>query len=105
MPAIRRIVATATADALNGLNFAIQNRPALISLWAVGVTESETVSFLVNSLSFLELATYNVESSTGVIDSTRDQLLFREGVPAGQYRMNLPVITTNMNFLLNIEPV
>ena len=57
-----------------------------------------------NSLSFLEDAEVNVEIGTGVVDTSRDQVLFREGVPAGQYRLPA-VVTTDTLFLLVIEPV
>jgi len=103
MPVIGRISAT-TADALNGLNFNVQNRPALVSLFAVGATEGDTLDFTVNSLSFAEAVATNVEAASGVVDTSRDQILFREAVPAGQYRLPL-TSTTNQKFLLVIEPL
>ena len=103
MPSIMRNIPATIADALNSLNFAVQNRPALISLWAAGATEGDVVSFLVNSLSFLEDAEHNVEASSGVVDTDRDQILFREGVPAGQYRLPATV-TADTKYLLVIEP-
>lgn len=102
MPAITRNIPATTNDALNGLNFNVQNVPALVSLWMAGVTEGNTVSFLVNSLSFLEDGEPNVEIATGTVDTSRDQILFREGVPAGQYRLPA-VVTTDSKFLLVIE--
>lgn len=104
MPAIMRNIPVTTGDALNGLNFNVQNRPALISLWAATETAADTISFLVNSLSFLEDAEVNIEAGTDVVTNNRDQVLFREGVPAGQYRLPA-VVTTDTKFLLVIEPV
>lgn len=104
MPAIMRNIPATIADALTGLNFKVQNRPALVSLFVSTETEADTVSFLVNSLSFLEDAEPNTEAATGVVDTTRDQILFREGVPAGEYRLPATV-TTDIKYLLNIEPV
>ena len=104
MPAIRRNPPATTDDALNGLNFKVQNRPALVSLYASGANEGDTISFLVNSLSFLEDATANVEAASGVVDTDRDALLIREAVPAGEYRMPL-TMTADMAFLLIIEPL
>lgn len=104
MPAIRRNPGATVADALNGLNFKVQNRPALVSLYASGATEGDTLSFLVNSLSFVEDATVNVEAASGVVDTDRDGILLREAVPAGEYRLPL-TMTADMAFLLIIEPL
>lgn len=104
MPAIMRNIPATVADALNGLNFNVQNRPALISLWASTDDEGDVISFLVNSLSFLEDAEVNLEAASGTVNTSDDQILFREGVPAGQYRLPA-VVTADTKFLLVIEPV
>jgi len=104
MPAIMRNIPATIADALNGLNFNVQNRPALISLWASTDDEGDVISFLVNSLSFLEDAEVNLEAASGTVRTNEDQVLFREGVPAGQYRLPATV-TADTKFLLVIEPV
>ncbi len=104
MPAIMRNIPATTADALNGLNFNVQNRPALISLWASTDDEGDVISFLVNSLSFLEDAEVNLELTSGTVQTNADQILFREGVPAGQYRLPA-IVTADTKFLLVIEPV
>jgi len=104
MPAIMRNIPATTGDALNGLNFNVQNRPALISLWASTDDEGDTISFLVNSLSFLEDAEVNLELASGTVQTNTDQILFREGVPAGQYRLPA-VVTADTKILLVIEPV
>lgn len=104
MPAIRRSNVATTSDALQGLNFKVQNRPALVTLYASGVTAGDTVSFLVNSREFLRDASINIEASADVVDPQRDGILFQERVPPGEYY--LPVAaTTAVNFLLVIEPV
>lgn len=76
---------------------------ALISLWAVGVTEGDTIGVSVGSQIIVPQGTrVNVESATGVIQTNRDQLLFREAVGAG--KITVPVdLTTNMDVMLIIE--
>lgn len=102
MPSIRRSTSGTTQDALNGLRFKVQARPALVSLYAVGATEGDSLSFAVDSQEFMSNAQANVESASGVVDTDRDQLLFREPVPAGEYFLPL-TMTTNMQWLLVIE--
>lgn len=104
MPSIMRGVAATTSDALNGLQFKVQSRPALVSLYASGATEGDTISFAVGSVQYVINATVNVESASGVVDTDRDQILFRELVLAGEYFLPITV-TAAAVFLLVIEPL
>lgn len=102
MPAIRRNVAATTADALNGLNFKVQPRPFLASLWASTDDEGDVLSFSVDSQAFLINAAVNLEAASGTVDTSRDQVLFREPCPAGELFMPM-TITNAIAYLLNIE--
>lgn len=102
MPSIKRTIPDTTADALNGQRFKVQARPALVSLYAVGTTEGDVISFAVDSQEFLNNAQVNVESASGVVDVSRDQILFREPVPAGEYFLPA-TLTTDEHYLLVIE--
>lgn len=104
MPAImRKNVAAGTSDALNGLKFKVQNRPALISLFASTATAGGLISFSVGSREILVDAEVNIESSADVVDIDRDAVLVQERVPAGEYF--LEVSAQIGNFLLVIDPV
>jgi len=78
-------------------------RGALVSLWAVGVTEGDSLGVQVGSQIIAVQGTrVNVEAASGVITTNRDQLLFREAVPGG--KIVVPVaLTTNMDVQLVIE--
>jgi len=102
MPAIKIIIPATTQDALNGLRFKVQSRPALVSLYASGATEGDLVSFSVDSQAFLVDGAVNVEAASGVVDTDRDQILFREPVPAGEYFLPA-TLTADVNALLVIE--
>lgn len=104
MPAIKVTNQATSADALNGLKFSVQNLPALVSLFASGVTATDKVSFSVNSQAILDDANPNVEIAADVVDTTRDGLLFQERVPPGQYFLKVTA-TTAVNFLVVIDPV
>lgn len=103
MPVIRRRVTAATANALQGLKFSIQKRPAAVSLWYAVNTATESFSFGVDDNVITDSTFGNVEAGAGIIDSSRDQVLFREPVPAGTYYLDIPTVTTEHLYMLNIE--
>lgn len=102
MPSIMRNIPATTADALNGLQFKVQPRPTLVSLYASTQTEADTISFSVDANQLVINAEPNVEAATGVVDVDRDQILFREPAPAGEFFLPATV-TTDTKFLLVIE--
>lgn len=104
MPSIQETnVAAGTSNALDGKKFQKLDAPALISLYGSTAANGGTLSFSVGSEDFLKDAEVNVEASADVVDTDRDQLLFREPVPAGE--MFLEVGAQICNYLLVIEPV
>ena len=105
MPAIARVIAAAAENALDGLKFASQDAPALITLCASSATAGEDLSFGVGSETFLEAAEINLEIGDQVVSRDRDVLLEQEVVPPGQYFLRVPVVAADMSFLLIIEPV
>lgn len=104
MPAIKRVNVATTTDALQGLKFKVQGNPALVSLFASGVTAGDEISFSVGSREVLVNAEPNIEASADVVDIDRDAILIQERVPAGEYFIEITA-TTAINFLLVIDPV
>jgi hypothetical protein len=100
VPAIKRVITAATANALSTLRFSNPKRPSAVSLWASSVTAGEDLTFGVDDLILCEAAEINLESANQVIDTSRDQILFREPCPPGQYVLNVPAVATDMSFLL-----
>jgi len=47
----------------------------------------------------------NIEISADVIDTGRDQLIFDTVVGEGQLRVPVGAVTTEIQFLLSVEPV
>jgi len=104
MPSIRLQISAATTNALEGLQFSVQDSPALVTLYAATATEGETLTFSVGSRQFAVAAVMNVERSTGVVDTETDMILDQEVVPAGKYFLEIPAAAANLMFLLIIEP-
>lgn len=104
MPAIRLSnVAAGTDNALEGKKFEDLPGPALISIYASTAVAGGLIDFSVDSEDFLKSASVNIESSADVVDTDRDQVLFREPVPAG--KMFLAVSSQICNLLVVIEYV
>lgn len=105
MPTIRRTIAAATDDALQGLKFKVQGSPALVTLTASSPTGGETLSFSVGSQEFVSQALVNLEIASQVIDQERDVILQQEAVPAGEYYLAVPAVAADFSYCLIIEPV
>ncbi len=104
MPSIMlKNVAAGTADALTGLQFKVQNRPALVSLFASTPTAGALLSLTIGSIQVLVDAAINIEGSADVVSTEADQVLFQERVPPGEYF--LPVAAQIANILLVIDPI
>jgi len=105
MPAIKRVITAASQDALSGLKFKTQSVPALVTLAASSPTAGEDLSFSVDSQEFCSAAEINLEIANQTIDMQRDIILFQERVPAGEYFLNIPVVTADVSFQLIIDPI
>lgn len=104
MPSIALKNVATTANAVDGLKFRNLPGPALISLYASGVTAGDVISLSVGNEDFLVNGQTNIEASADVVDTDRDQILFQEPVPAGE--LFIPITaTTAVNFLVVIEPL
>ena len=105
MPAIKRQITAATENALTNLRFTRPKRPTLVSLWASSATAGEDLSFSVDDLVVADSCEINLEAANQVIDVQRDQILFREPCPAGEYVLAVPAVAADMSYQLNIETV
>lgn len=94
-------VAAGTANALDGLKFQNLEGPALISIYGSTAVAGGNIDFAVGSEDFLDSAAVNIEASADVVDTDRDQVLFREPVPPG--KMFLAVNDQICNVLVVIE--
>jgi len=100
MPTIKRILTAATANALATLRFSNPKGVTAVSLWASTPTAGESLSFGVDDLTLVEDAEVNLETANQVVDVARDQILFREPAPPGQYVLNVPTIAVDLSFMI-----
>jgi len=102
MPSIRvNNVAAGTANALDGLQFQVLDMPALVSIYASTAVATGAISYSVGSKQYLDNCPVNTEQNADEVNTSFDQVLFRQAVPAG--KQFLPVATQVCNVLVVIE--
>lgn len=101
----RRIdVGAVTADAISTEEIRRVERPSFVNMWASCVTNGDTIGLLLNSTEIMPTDECNIEASADVIDTNRDQLIFGTFVGRGQLRVPVGAVTTELQFLLSVEP-
>lgn len=104
--ASRRLgVNAATADALADEDIRNVDRPSYVSFWASSVTNGDQVGLRLGTTVIMDDGECNIEDSADVIDTDRDQLVFRTVVGPGRLRVPVPTLTTELQFLMSVEPV
>lgn len=103
MPAIKRKLSASTENALTNLRFTRPKSATLVSLFASTATAGEKLTFGVGDTIVAEDMQINLESANEVVDTARDQLLFREPCPPGEYVLAVPTVAADLSYLLNIE--
>ena len=102
----RRIdVATVTNDAISTDEIRRVEVPSIVNMWASCVTNGDTIGLLLNKTEIMATDEMNIEISADVIDTGRDQLVFDTVVGEGQLRVPIGAVTTEVQFLLSVEPV
>lgn len=105
MASRRIIVSAVTGDAISDEEIRRVDTPSTVNLWASAVTKTDKIGLLLNRTEILPADSVNIEASADVIDTSRDQLLFNTVVGRGQLRVPVPALTTEMQFLLSVEPI
>lgn len=102
----RRIdVAAVTNDAISTDEIRRVEVPSVVNLFASCVTNGDTIGLLLNKTEIMATDECNIEISADVIDVGRDQLVFDTIVGEGQLRVPIGAVTTEIQFLLSVEPV
>ena len=105
MASKRKIIAAVTDDAISGDEIRRVEGPSIVNLWAAAVTKTDKLSLFLNKVEIFPSDSVNIEASADVIDTDRDQLVFNCFVGEGQLRVGVAALTTELQFLLSVEPV
>ncbi len=76
-----------------------------VNLWASCVTKGDQLGLLLNRTEIMPADNVNIEADADCIDTSRDQLVFNSVVGRGQLRVPVPAVTTELQFLLSVEPI
>jgi hypothetical protein len=105
MASRRLVVAAVTGDAISNEEIRRVDALSTVNLWASCVTKGDQLGLLLNRTEIMPADNVNIEISADVIDTDRDQLIFNSVVGRGQLRAPVPAVTTELQFLLSVEPI
>lgn len=105
MASRRKVVAATTDDAIATDEIRRVLVPSTVNFWASAVTKTDKVGLLLNRTEIMPADQVNIEISADVIDIDRDQLVFNSIVGTGQLRVPVPAVTTELQFLMSVEPL
>lgn len=94
-----------TNDAISDEEIRRVEVPSVVNMWASCVTNGDSIGLLLNKTEIMPAGEVNIESSADVIDNDRDQLIFNTVVGPGQLRVPVTAVTTEIQFLLSVEPI
>jgi hypothetical protein len=103
--ATRRLGVTATTnDALATEDIRLVEVLSQVNFWASSVTNGDEVGLRLNKTIIMDDGEVNTVAGD-VIDSGMDQLVFNTVVGPGQLKVPVPTLTTELQFMISVEPV
>lgn len=104
--ASRRVdVAAVTQDALQNEDIRRVEVPSTVNLWGSCVTNTDQLGLRLDKTVIMDNGPVNIEVAADCIDTDRDQLVFNTVVGRGQLRAPVPAVTTELQFLVSVEPI
>jgi len=103
--ASRRIgVGAITTDALSTEDIRLVEQPSILNVSASSVTNGDQLGIRLNKTVIMDDGEVNTVSGD-VIDVPKDRLIANSFIGTGQLRASVPVLTTELQFWLQVEPV
>jgi len=103
--ASRRLGVTATTnDALANEDIRLVEVLSRVNFWSSSVTNGDLCGLRLNKTIIMDDGEVNTIAGD-IIDSSMDQLVFNTVVGAGQLKVPVPTLTTELQFLISVEPV
>ena len=101
----RRIgVGAVTADALSDEDIRLVEVASIVNLMVSSVTNGDLVGLRLNKTIILDNSECNTVSGD-VIDAEADRMVFNSVVGPGQLKIPVPTLTTELQFLISVEPI
>lgn len=106
MASRRLLVSATTNDAIADQDIRTVEVSSVVNLWATSVTVTDLIGLRLDKTIIMDDGTCNVSAAAlGMVDTSRDQLVFSTVVGAGTLRIPVPTLTTSLIMLLSVEPI
>jgi len=103
--ASRRIgVGAVTADALSVEDIRLVEVASVVNLMVSSVTNGDLVGLRLNKTIILDNSECNTIAGD-IIDADMDRMVFNSVVGPGQLKIPVPTLTTELQFLISVEPI
>jgi len=103
--ASRRLgVGAVTNDALANEDIRLVEVLSRVNFWASSVTNGDLAGLRLNKTIIMDDGEVNTIAGD-IIDTSMDQLVFNTVVGPGQLKVPVPTVTTELQFLISVEPV
>ena len=103
--ASRRLgIGTVTNDALSDQDIRTVEVPSVVNLWASSVTNGDLIGLRLDKTVIMDDGECNTIAGD-IIDSSMDQLVFDHVVGPGTLRVPVPTLTTELQFMISVEPI
>jgi len=97
-------VGAVTNDALADEDIRIVEQLSRVNFFASSVTNGDLVGLRLNKTIIMDDGEVNTIAGD-IIDVSMDQLVFDSLVGRGQLKVPVPAVTTELQFLISVEPV
>jgi hypothetical protein len=102
----RRLGVTAvTGDALSNEDIRLVEVPSRVNFFASSVTNGDQVGLRLNKTIIMDDGELNTVAGDIIDCSGFDQLVFNSVVGAGQLKVPVPTVNTELQFLISVEPI
>lgn len=97
-------IGAVTNDALSDEDIRLVEVPSSVNLFASSVTNGDLIGLRLNKTIIMDDGECNTIAGD-IIDVSMDQLVFNTVVGPGRLRIPVPTLTTELQFLLSVEPL
>jgi len=104
MSSRRLAVGSVTQDALSDEDIRIVERPSVVNLAASSVTNGDEIGLRLNKTIIMDNGELNTIAGD-IIDAMMDRMVFNSVVGRGQLKVPVPTVTTELQFLISVEPI
>jgi len=103
--ASRRLgIGAVTTDALSTEDIRLVEAPSILNVSASSVTNGDQIGVRLNKTVIMDDGELNTIAGD-IIDVPMDRLIANSFIGTGQLRVSVPVLTTELQFWLQVEPV